>query len=260
MKLDPIERVPPCTADEFQRRYVDAARPVILEGLARDWPARTKWTLPYFKATFGQARHPVRSSDDEFEYLHGSARYKAKESRPMLLGDYFDLVGRVKAGDPRPPYLGNISLTRPPLSGVLGHMLADVRFPPYFAGKGEQEVRVWLGAAGQRSMIHNDGYHNLNVQLTGEKRFLLFAPEEYVHLYTEMQNPSCWGSPVDFDAPDLAKYPLFAEARGQEGTLGAGDLLYIPLFWWHGVRALAMSININKWVYQTGERNLWQQS
>ena len=44
-------------------------------------------------------------------------------------------------------------------------------------------------------------------------------------------------SPVDIEYPDLARFPRFSEARRVECELGAGDVLFMPAFWWHEVRS-----------------------
>jgi ribosomal protein L16 Arg81 hydroxylase len=45
-------------------------------------------------------------------------------------------------------------------------------------------------------------------------------------------------SPVDFFEPDLTKYPDFSHVKGKMHVkVEAGDILYIPSFWWHGVKS-----------------------
>ena len=37
---------------------------------------------------------------------------------------------------------------------------------------------------------------------------------------------------VDFDEPDLKRFPLFKEASGLEAIVAPGEILYIPMYWW----------------------------
>ena len=37
---------------------------------------------------------------------------------------------------------------------------------------------------------------------------------------------------VDFENPDYEKFPKFKDARGREGVLGPGDVLFLPMYWW----------------------------
>jgi hypothetical protein len=55
---------------------------------------------------------------------------------------------------------------------------------------------------------------------------------------------------VDMHAPDLERYPRFAEAwsNARQAVLLPGDALYIPYRWWHGVDSLeAVSMLVNYW-------------
>ncbi|MFX8258165.1 cupin-like domain-containing protein, partial [Acinetobacter baumannii] len=59
---------------------------------------------------------------------------------------------------------------------------------------------------------------------------------------------------VDLAAPDLARFPRFAEAlpHAQVVTLEPGDALFIPSQWWHGVEGLdPINALVNFWWRQT---------
>jgi hypothetical protein len=44
-------------------------------------------------------------------------------------------------------------------------------------------------------------------------------------------------SPVNFFKPDYEKFPLFRNVIGKmKVTLNEGDILFIPILWWHHVR------------------------
>ena len=51
----------------------------------------------------------------------------------------------------------------------------------------------------------------------------------------------------DPTAPDLERFPLFAEAKGQEVVLGPGDGLYVPAGCWHHVRSLSRAFSVSFW-------------
>uniref|UniRef100_A0A7S1JGX9 JmjC domain-containing protein n=1 Tax=Eutreptiella gymnastica TaxID=73025 RepID=A0A7S1JGX9_9EUGL len=58
-------------------------------------------------------------------------------------------------------------------------------------------------------------------------------------------------SPINVAAPDLKRYPLYAKAKPINITLRAGEMLYMPSFWWHSVVSHAdaegKNIAINFW-------------
>jgi lysine-specific demethylase 8 len=134
-----------------------------------------------------------------------------------------------------------------------------LRFPNYFPQRSYGDLRIWMGGAGQVSTIHNDNYHNLNAQLYGKKTFLLFAPDQYPTLYTQLMNKTCWASPINPHKPDPEKYPLFENAEALEARLEPGDLLYIPIFWWHQATALTLSINVTMFSY-IADTQYWSQA
>ena len=42
---------------------------------------------------------------------------------------------------------------------------------------------------------------------------------------------------VDFENPDLSKFPRFSEIRGMEVFLEPDEVLYIPNYWWHYIES-----------------------
>lgn len=74
-------------------------------------------------------------------------------------------------------------------------------------------------------------------QLAGEKRFLLFPPEDGQYLYRypgaefpwQLRNSRVHG----FDADIHERYPLLRHSHPREITLRAGEALFLPANWWH---------------------------
>lgn len=56
-------------------------------------------------------------------------------------------------------------------------------------------------------------------------------------------------SPVDFFKPDYERFPEFGKVRGKMYVkLEPGDILFLPAFWWHHVKAAkGRNIAINFW-------------
>lgn len=65
---------------------------------------------------------------------------------------------------------------------------------------------------------------------------------------------------VDFDRPDYSRFPKFKDAKGYEAIVGPGDVLYIPIYWWHHVESLMRgghTISINFW-YKVNKKYVLQ--
>ncbi|CAG9829537.1 unnamed protein product [Diabrotica balteata] len=76
--------------------------------------------------------------------------------------------------------------------------------------------------------------------------------------FKETLNDDVQFDEIDFDHPDYTKYPKFKNVKGCETILGPGDVLYIPICWWHHIESLlngGATITVNFW-YKGGPTNL----
>jgi hypothetical protein len=152
----------------------------------------------------------------------------------MTMGQYLDLV----AGDGPglPPYIGNLGLRE---LNRLCH------WPGYFDKMGPP--RFWIGPARTVTPLHCDFDDNIFAQIWGSKRIVLAPPHHDGLLYAREASPLLFASPVDPEAPDLAKFPLAVQASLVEIIVQPGDMLYVPAGWFHQVRALTFSLSSNRW-------------
>jgi hypothetical protein len=114
------------------------------------------------------------------------------------------------------------------------------------------KARIWIGNASHVS-THFDEASNVAVVIGGRRRFTLFPPEQFPNLYVGPFHLTIAGPPVsmvDLNAPDLERYPRFAEAmqHAQVADLEPGDAIYIPPIWWHNVQAPGpFNVMMNYW-------------
>ena len=88
---------------------------------------------------------------------------------------------------------------------------------------------IWLGNR-TPAPCHCDFSNNIAVCAVGRRRFTLFAPDQEANLYPGPLAPTPGGQVVsmgDFYAPDLARYPRFADALAvaQVAEMEPGDVL-----------------------------------
>lgn len=228
----------------FQREFFDQRKPVILQGLAREWPAFGVWSLEHFKKTQGSMPVIVNTPppdmyspnpDKHLAALQGYVREK------MSLADFVDILST----DPTTKkYLEALSIRK-----RLPTLWNDVKMPPYIPEKSLITSTLWVGPKATTTSLHYDVPHNTLVQLAGRKQITLFAPEEIGNLY-----PISWrsrlyplSSSVNLSAPDLNRFPQFARATPYQLVLNAGDALFLPGCWWHEVHNLDITIAVNFW-------------
>ncbi len=113
-------------------------------------------------------------------------------------------------------------------------------------------ARLWIG---NETVVaaHYDTSFNIACVVAGRRRFTLFPPEQLANLYVGPLDRTFAGPPtsmVNPEAPDLARYPRFAEAQAamMVTDLGPGDAIVIPPLWWHHVRAFdRLNVLVNYW-------------
>ncbi|MCU0968712.1 MAG: cupin-like domain-containing protein [Rubrivivax sp.] len=230
-----IERREAIARDDLLRDHVAASRPLVLTGLARDWPALERWAPQRLAAAYGDVVVEVQSGRD------GDPQYELNKlalRREMPLGD---LVARVLAGSGNDLYLtaNNQALKRP----ALAPLLADVGPLPDWVDRAQLPgaALLWIGGAGTRTPLHHDTLMLLHTQVVGRKRWRLASPFETPRLY----NDRGVFSPVDLAAIDGARFPRALEVTVLDVVLHPGETLFLPLGWWHQVESLDVSVSLS---------------
>ncbi|NJC33381.1 hypothetical protein GGR88_000855 [Sphingomonas jejuensis] len=242
------------TRAAFDAEVVAAGRPAVLRGIVSDWPA-----------VAAARRSPQALAD----YL---LRFDRGDPVVAAVGPP-DIAGRFFYNDS----LDGFNFRRQParLKDVLGFLVArdgqegapalavqSVPARAHLAGFAEDnpmpllppsaEPRLWIG---NRVTVaaHYDPSENIACVVAGTRRFTLFPPDQIGNLYMGPMERTPAGttiSLVDFDAPDLQRFPRFAEAMEHAlvADLEPGDAIYIPYMWWHHVRSLqSVNMLVNYW-------------
>jgi Cupin-like domain len=234
-----------------------AGCPVIIRGLARDWPlARTTsagQAAAYLKSFYRGRRIVAFVARPE---LQGRFGYTADAtsldfaSDRGLLDEYLDRI-LAHLDDNHAPsiYIGSTDVDtylpgfRAENDLVLNHPMF-VANPPL--------VGAWIGNR-TTALAHHDMSHNIACCLVGRRRFTLFPPEQVGNLYPGPLEPTPGGQVVtmaDIDAPDFERFPGLHEAlaAAQVAELEPGDALFYPAMWWHQVNALEpFNVMVNYW-------------
>jgi len=224
------------SADDFYREYFFRNRPVVLQGITTDWKAVGLWTPEYFAGHFGDCQVEVttgRNTDPEHEY--NLARHKTS----ILMRDYVRLV--TEGGETNDYYLvaQNYLLNRPEFHELYGHIIGLNGYLDPVGMRGR--VRVWFGPKGTITRLHHDTSPVLMAQIYGRKQVKIISPFYLGSVYSE----GAWISPVDPDHLDYSRFPKMQNVDVLEVTLSPGELLFVPMGWWHWVKSLDVSISIS---------------
>lgn len=252
--LQTVRRWHDVTAAVFAQQIATQYQPAIFSGLVQHWPA---------------VQHALQSDHAVCHYLHALDSGQPVETimaPPQERGRIF--YNSTQTGF-------NFLRNQVPLSKVMEQVLRYAQFdsPPAVAVQsawvpdclpGLQsthtlavlpaavQARIWLGNR-ITTPAHIDGSDNIACVVSGKRRFTLLPPEQYRNLYLGPLDFTPTGSPislVDFDQPDLVRFPKFAQALESAwvADLEPGDAIYIPTLWWHHVRSLSpLNILLNYW-------------
>lgn len=110
---------------------------------------------------------------------------------------------------------------------------------------------LFVAMEGNVTPCHYDEQQNFFAQIWGHKRCILFSPDQFECLYPHpVHHPHDRQSMVDFERPDYTRFPKFKHVKGVETVLGPGDVLYIPIYWWHHIESLMRggpTVTVNFW-------------
>jgi hypothetical protein len=110
-------------------------------------------------------------------------------------------------------------------------------------------AQLWMGFGSRADKpvtpLHRDNLHGLLAQVFGVKRLMLFSPDQGELLYASKAFNTSQPCAVDPAAPDLGRYPLFERARGFEVRLAPGEVLALPVGWFHCVFAEGPVISVS---------------
>lgn len=240
-----IERVVVSHPSEVAER-LEAEQPIIFERAIDSWDAAGKWSPQYFADSFPD--YPLRLYD-----------FTRQDAIPSTFPEFLAYLEHgVRGGElaqtDRPLYLAwnaDVIASHPELA-------ADFDFEPFFGGRlGVIHTGFWMGAGESHTPLHTDiDSYNLHAVLHGSKNFLLFPPDDDTNLYpSNVYEWSTVFSSVDVRNPDLERFPRVTEAAGHSGDVHAGELIYIPIGWWHAVSCLEPTTSLNAWLFD--KRLLW---
>lgn len=232
---EPIARRHRLSGQDFFDHYYRRNLPVIITGMLDDCPARSKWSVDYFQQHFGERQVEVQfGRDADQQYEMNSIAHK----RVMGFGEYAGLVrGSGRTND---FYMtaNNDSKNR----AALRELWDDVpALPEYLAPAPGGSGFFWFGPAGTVTPFHHDLTNNFMAQIIGRKRLLLIAPSE-VNRVGNLRH--CF-SQVDGRNIDLAQFPAMAGVPVLECELAPGEILFLPVGWWHFVEGLDISVTVS---------------
>ncbi|KAM6184796.1 hypoxia-inducible factor 1-alpha inhibitor [Rhynchocyon petersi] len=238
------------------------SEPVVLTDTNLVYPA-LKWDLEYLQENIGNGDFSVYSaSTHKFLYydekkMANFQNFKPRSNREeMKFHEFVEKLQDIqqRGGEDR-LYLQqtlNDTVGRKIVMDFLGFNWNWINKQQGKRGWGQLTSNLLLiGMEGNVTPAHYDEQQNFFAQIKGYKRCILFPPDQFECLYPyPVHHPCDRQSQVDFDNPDYERFPNFQNAVGYETVVGPGDVLYIPMYWWHHIESLlngGITITVNFW-------------
>lgn len=267
----PIARLSNPTPETFFREYVATATPVVLTDThlggtiaskrnaddSAAWTAR--WTAESVAKALGERTfHFKRSANNAHPNFRAANLGEMFAREAMTFETFFSRISSGTASE-RAHYIftGDEHYVARQRDGVwsvnpeLQPLWEATQVPPFVPEDLIYSVWAWFSGQGVFTWLHydNNGCHNLNVQLHGQKRCVLLHPDSLAEL--ELYEPggavpafNC--SRLDLESTEGAR--KLASVPHVEATLHAGDLLYIPPHWLHAFwHQGTYNANVNFW-------------
>ncbi|QRK06190.1 cupin-like domain-containing protein [Archangium violaceum] len=245
-----VEKRAGLSAEEFFTRYYFGHRPVVLQGLMEDWPALRRWSLDYIRETCGEAEVEIMSGRDanpnhSFEHDRHRSTVRMAEFVRMI----------TEAGETNDFYMvpRNDNWQRDGLRALR----EDIRAPSGIIDPSldPRSMTLLLGPAGTVTPLHHDKTNVLLGQVLGRKHCKLIPSFQPHRVYPRDGT----FSHVDASNPDPTLHPAYLEAHCVEVVLEPGELIFIPVGWWHWVRALDVSASVTFLHFQLPEGNTYME-
>jgi hypothetical protein len=230
-----VPRLAKLPAADFFRYFYARSRPVVLEGLVDHWPAMTGWSLDHFDALLGDIEIEVQTGRES------NPDYEMESPKHKRLQRLAQVTARLR-DDARPTndyYVtaNNDGHNRQALA-PLWDEIGDI--PGYLRVTEPRTGFFWMGPRGTITPFHHDLTNNLLLQIRGRKRVTLAPGWETPRMRNFRHCFSKHSSPAAIAALPDAERPVTMEC-----TIGPGDILFIPVGWWHYVEGLDMTIGMS---------------
>ncbi|CAE7853163.1 kdm8 [Symbiodinium necroappetens] len=256
----PVARLKNPTAAQVWE-FVLRNQPVIIEGACnpKDFPPATDFAdFDYMRARCGHRY--VKVKGDSCWDNKGRQLFLNDPTIEISVSDYLDLVEVAEEHETCISwYMGKL-----PLHTDLPELFEDINNSPNSPwrkfgtcfGENNKGVHTYFGCGGNTTCIHSDPSENLLMVVMGEKFMDIYPPCDAACMHTTVKKFLNSLVPPFIDPNHVPEevdknWGNYKYAQPQKVHLKAGDLFYLPIFWWHSVQgSIGRNMILNWWCLQ----------
>lgn len=223
IKTTQIPRVQNISKADFIKNYYKPQKPVLIEGLTKNWKAFQKWNLDYIQQHAGDQIVPLYNNEPT-----KGKQNSAEPATEMKMTDYIELI-KTKPTDLRIFFYD--------LKVKLPELLRDFEYPDIGLKFFKRLPVLFFGGEGSKVLPHYDMdlADLVHFHFHGTKEVMLFSPAQTKFIYKipfAVHNLES----IDLDNPDFDKYPALQYLEGLSASMKHGDALYMPSGYWHYIK------------------------
>ncbi|XP_014239313.1 tRNA wybutosine-synthesizing protein 5-like [Cimex lectularius] len=246
IEIKPVEIYDYVSKDHFQQFIANERRPLLIKNIDIG-DCIKKWTVDYLAEALGENEVKVHVSPvGNMSFINKNFTYKtlrfdefirraaAEKNTKWFLCENERYYLRSTGSDRRGKDVANVEKQFPQIS-------RDIKYPELFDKSDFFSSVFRIGSCGVQIWTHYDIMDNILLQISGEKRVVLFSPHDTQHMYLNGDKSEV----LDIDCPNVEKFPNFVKATQYECIMKPGDVLYIPALWHHNTTAKTFGIGVN---------------
>lgn len=244
-----------------------ANKPVVVENGLSDWPALTKWDIPYLRKKIGHLEVTTTVTPNGYADAVTDGKFVMPEERMMHMSDFLDIIENPASANGVFYIQKQNSNLTDEFASLLNDVPLEISWGTEAFGKTPDAVNFWMGDERAVTSMHRDHYENLYCVVKGWKKFILIPPTDLPFVPYENYQAAVFKENKDgeFDIvddfetgkvpwvainplkPNLEKYPQYSQASPISVTVNAGQILYLPSLWFHHVQQSHGCIAVNYW-------------
>jgi lysine-specific demethylase 8 len=212
--------------NDFVNFYYNPQKPVLISQSAKNWPALKKWSTEFFEKNIGEKTITLNS----FRYF--SNKIVRTILPEMSIAEAIKTMNNNSNQDER------YYLLRDSIPNNYPELLADIQDIPWLDSKIFCSRDLWFGDGLNITPLHFDAADNFVTSIFGSKTFYLYPPKNTDSLYPHnllTQGRFNFSQVVSRSYASNQLFPLFFERDCYKVDIHPGDILYIPIGWWHEV-------------------------
>ncbi|XP_067648598.1 bifunctional peptidase and (3S)-lysyl hydroxylase Jmjd7 [Eurosta solidaginis] len=265
---------------DFARNFYAKCQPLVIRNAIKHWPAVQKWTPAYLEQVLGDKLLDVTTTPNG--YADGLAKQDDTEYFVVPLDEKMTMQNFLQRLDDPAAAIHYIQKQNSNFTTDFPELANDINVKDLnFAEQCLNEpplINFWMGDKRAVTSMHKDPFDNLYCVISGQKDFILLPPHQMVNIPRKKypvgqyrrnsvgqffiepvlkESASVEGGAkegaftewisIDPLAPDYDKYPQYALTKQLHVRVNAGDILFLPNFWFHHVQQSHKCIAVNFW-------------